>query len=82
MHRADLAGKATALNVSINTTITPPSRGLMVNISGGGIALINVVMAEDGTTILLPLVSGVIHPLEVKAVYVSGTTATTAIYFR
>ncbi len=82
MHRADLAGKATALNVSINTNITPPSRGLMVNISGGGIALINVVMAEDGTTILLPLASGMIHPLEVKTVYTAGTTATTAIYFK
>ncbi len=82
MDRSLLTGAGTAINVSANTTISPPSRGLLVNISGGGIALINVTMAENGTTLLLPLASGVIHPIEVKSVWTANTTATTAVYFR
>ncbi len=82
MRRSDLTGAGTALNVSADTTISPPSRGLLVNIAGGGIALINITYAENGTTILTPLASGVIHPIEAKAINTSGTTATTAIYYR
>lgn len=82
MRRADLTGAGTALNVSVNINISPPSRGLLVNISGGGIALVNVTMAENGTVLLVPLASGIIHPMEVKSFNTVGTTATTAIYWR
>lgn len=82
MDRQHLAGRGTSVSVSANTTISPPSRGLLINSTAGGIALINVTMAEDGTVLLLPLVPGVIHPLEVKHVSNVGTTATAAYYFK
>ena len=78
MRLNDPAGGAQSINVSINTTVSPPSRGISV----GGAGNLNVVMAEDGTVILLNLAAGVAHPYKVKTIYTAGTTATNVVILR
>lgn len=80
MERRSLAETGFLLNVSANTTISPPARGILVN-GASTTALINVTL-QNGTTLLLPLAVGMVHPLEVKAVSNVNTTATGAWYFR
>lgn len=67
------------VNTSINTSISPPADGLYV----GGSGHINVALAGDGTILLLTsLAAGVWHPVQVKTIYTSGTTATNVVYGR
>lgn len=71
-------GRALSVNVSINTTISPPSMALAANTAG----VINATMSEDGTIVLLPIAAGIPAYYEVKAIWAAGTTATGVIAFR
>jgi hypothetical protein len=71
-------GRATSINVSINTVISPPSAAIVANVAG----VINVTMAEDGTIILLPIAAGIPASYEVKNIWAAGTTATGVVVFK
>ena len=71
MKTQDYAGGGVVINVSVNTTVSPPGY-LYCGTSGD----INVTMADDGTVLLIPsLGAGWVHPIKVKAIWASGTTA-------
>jgi hypothetical protein len=71
-------GRATSINVSVNTTLSPPTVALAAAVAG----VINVTMAEDGTIILLPIAAGIPAYYEVKNIWASGTTATGVVAFK
>lgn len=74
----DGLGRATAINISLNTIISPPSRAMVAAAAG----VVNVTMAEDGTVLLLPLAAGVPAYYEVSAVSNVNSTATGVVVFK
>ncbi len=72
----EVLGGETAVAVTPNNSTdlaTFPTRGIYVGVSGN----IKVDMAGTGTAIILKnLAAGVVHPLAVKRVYSTDTTAT------
>jgi hypothetical protein len=71
------ARNAAAITPSDTVDLTSPTRGLYVGVSGDVVAI----MADDGTTSVTftGLAAGVVHPLRVKRVKSTGTTATNIV---
>lgn len=61
-----------AKSVTLDADIDTPSRGLIVAVAGN----VAVTMANNDRITLPALIAGVIHPVSVKKVHTSGTTAT------
>ena len=77
MKTNDYAGGGVSINVSTNTTVSPPGY-----LYCGGSGHVNVTMADDGTLLLITsLAAGVVHPIKVKAIWASGTTASNVLVF-
>lgn len=62
-----------------NATIAPSIRAIYVGTSGD----LRVQFEEDGSIVTLPnIVAGIIHPLFLRRVYSTGTTATDIVGLR
>lgn len=70
------ADEAAAIDTSGgDATLATPSRGLYVGVAGD----VKVDMATGGTVTFKAMAAGVVHPLSVKKVYQTGTTATNLV---
>jgi hypothetical protein len=71
------ARSAAAVTPSDSVNLTRETRGIYVGVSGD----VKVIMADDGTTTttFVGLAAGVVHPLRVKRVYATLTTATSIV---
>jgi hypothetical protein len=66
---------ASAITPNDSTNLTTVTRGIYVGVSGD----VKVDMADNSTVIFVGLSSGGIHPIAVKKVYATGTTATNIV---
>lgn len=64
-----------AITPDDDTDVVGTLRGLYVGVSGN----VSVVMQDDTTGVLSSLAAGMVHPLSVKRVLATGTTATNIV---
>lgn len=72
MRLSDPFGACVRIDLSAaDQTVSPPSRGFLIATTG----LVEMVMADGGQTVIVPLTGGVIHRIKVKQVKKAGTAA-------
>lgn len=71
----DPAEKAFSVTPSDTADLTQVTRGLYVGVSGN----VKVDMVSGDTLTFVAMAAGVVHPLQVKKVYSTGTDATDII---
>ena len=69
------ARSATEITPNDTTDLTTPTRGIYLGASGN----VKVDMVDSGTVTFSSMAAGMVHPLRVKRIYATGTTATSII---
>ncbi len=83
MRLSDPAGKAALYDVtSVNKTVTPPSRGIMVATAGDFEAVFADEAVGAAAVIVPGLLAGVVYPFKVRQINAAGTTAVSVCVFR
>lgn len=69
------ANSASSITPNDSNDLARATKGLYVGVTGD----VKVDMADVGTVTLTGLAAGIVHPLSVKRIYATGTTATSIL---